>query len=103
MLRRSFIKKTALAATAITSSYYGLPSSLKSFNSSNAIPISIFSKNLQWLNIKDMAFLARQMGFDSIDLTVRDKGHVLPERVTEDLPKAISIIKNEGLSVHCIT
>src|SRR5438270_13613026 len=99
MLRRSFIKKTALAATAITSNYYGLPSSLQSFNSSSVFPIAIFSKNLQWLNIKDMASLAKQMGFDSIDLTVRDKGHVLPERVTEDLPKAISIIKNEGLSV----
>jgi sugar phosphate isomerase/epimerase len=104
MLRRSFIKQTALATTAISLNKYGLiKTGVTDSTSPKAIPISIFSKNLHWLNIKDMAVLVRQMGFDSIDLTVRDKGHVLPEKVTEDLPKAISIIKNEGLSVHCIT
>jgi len=29
------------------------------------------------------------MGFDGIDLTVRPEGHVLPERVETDLPKAV--------------
>ena len=40
-----------------------------------------------------MAEAAAEMGFDGIDLTVRPKGHVLPERVDTDLPKAVEAMK----------
>jgi L-ribulose-5-phosphate 3-epimerase len=43
------------------------------------------------------------MGFDGIDLTVRPKGHVLPERVSEDLPLAAEIFKKAGLKIYMIT
>ena len=36
------------------------------------------------------------MGFDGIDLTVRPKGHVAPERVAEDLPRALDAIRAKG-------
>ena len=50
-----------------------------------------------------MADAAAEIGFDGVDLTVRPKGHVLPERVEVDLPKAIEAIQKVGLSSTMIT
>lgn len=58
------------------------------------IQISVFSKTLHW--ISDYQILANtvaEMGFDGIDLTVRPEGHVLPEKVILDLPKAVQAAK----------
>lgn len=65
--------------------------------------ICIFSKHLQWLNYGDMARLAADIGFTGIDLTVRNKGHVLPENVKRDLPLAVAQIRDTGLEVPMIT
>jgi L-ribulose-5-phosphate 3-epimerase len=70
----------------------------------NDVPkISIFSKHLQWLNYAEMAQVAAQIGFDGVDITVRPDGHVLPERVAEDLPKAVDAVKKAGMNVYMIT
>ena len=64
-----------------------------------ALPkIHIFSKHLQFLNYNDMADAAKELGFDGIDLTVRPKGHVLPERVENDLPLALEAMKKVGFA-----
>lgn len=69
----------------------------------NKIGIHVFSKHLQWLSVPDMAALAARIGFDGIDLTVRPGGHVLPEKVNTDLPRAVEAIKKAGLRVDTIT
>lgn len=66
------------------------------------IKVSIFSKHLHWLNYADMATLAAEMGFDGVDLTVRPDGHVLPENVAVDLPKAVAAVEKAGLKVYSI-
>lgn len=50
-----------------------------------------------------MASMAVETGFDGIDLTVRPGGHVLPERVEQDLPAAVETIRSAGLEVPMIT
>src|SRR3546814_1304052 len=50
-----------------------------------------------------MADAAAEIGFDGVDLTVRPKGHVLPERVAEDLPRAVDAIRKAGLSHTMMT
>ncbi|WP_020527647.1 TIM barrel protein [Flexithrix dorotheae] len=65
--------------------------------------IHLFSKHLQFLDYKDMADAAAEMGFAGLDLTVRPKGHVEPERVEEDLPKAVEAIKKAGLKTVLMT
>jgi L-ribulose-5-phosphate 3-epimerase len=60
--------------------------------------INIFSKHLQFLNYQDMSEAAREIGFDGIDLTVRPKGHVLPEKVDTDLPLAAEAMKKVGFT-----
>ena len=99
MHRRSFIKQSSLLSSA-----FAMHPIIKLFREQKlSMPVSIFSKNLQWMSIKELAPIVKQLGFDGVDLTVRPNGHVLPERVTEDLPKAISILKDNGLTVPCIT
>jgi L-ribulose-5-phosphate 3-epimerase len=65
--------------------------------------ISIFSKHLQWLGYKEMATVLHEIGFDGTDLTVRPGGHVLPDRVEEDLPKAAEALAREGKKIYMLT
>jgi L-ribulose-5-phosphate 3-epimerase len=66
-------------------------------------PICIFSKHLAQFNYEELASHARAIGFEGIDLTVRPKGHVLPERAAEDMPRALDTIRSHGLTVPMIT
>lgn len=107
--RKDFLKYAALTAAGLPAILSG-PSAFSLATRSSGtladadkISISIFSKNLQWLNFRDMARLASKMGFDGIDLTVRAKGHVNPENVAEELPLAVDTIRKEGLNVYTIT
>jgi L-ribulose-5-phosphate 3-epimerase len=62
-----------------------------------------FSKHLSDLSVPDLASAVIDMGYDAIDLTVRPGGHVLPEKVTDDLPRALDAIRTKGTSVAMIT
>lgn len=111
--RKKFITTAALATA-------GIPLGLNAFgktgitpltshndaisgnSSAEKIKVSIFSKHLHWLNYTDMANLAAQMGFDGVDLTVRPDGHVLPENVAVDLPRAVAAVEKAGLKVYSI-
>jgi sugar phosphate isomerase/epimerase len=106
--RRNFIAKTALATAGISTSLKSLGAATHRDPTSTpagpgAFTINVFSKHLQWLDYPAMATAVAAMGFDGIDLTVRPEGHVLPERVSEDLPKAVEIIRKAGLNVYMIT
>jgi sugar phosphate isomerase/epimerase len=65
--------------------------------------LCIFSKHMASLNYKELARETKRIGFDGVDLTVREKGHVLPERAAEDLPRAVETIRAAGLTVPMIT
>ncbi len=65
--------------------------------------IHLFSKHLQWLDYEGMSKVAKEIGFDGLDLTVRKKGHVLPQNVESDLPKAVAAMRKAGLKIEMIT
>src|SRR5574340_313553 len=67
------------------------------------LPICAFSKHFQWTDVRGAAELCASLGYDGLDLTLRKGGHVLPERVEEDLPKAIATAKSAGLTVPMVT
>ena len=67
------------------------------------VTLSVFSKHLQHLDFRVLAETVAEAGFDGLDLTVREGGHVLPERVRDDLPKAVEAAHGAGLSVPMIT
>lgn len=68
-----------------------------------ALPICAFSKHFQWTDVKEAAALCKEIGYDGLDLTVRAGGHVLPERVADDLPRAVEIVHKAGLLTPMVT
>jgi L-ribulose-5-phosphate 3-epimerase len=66
--------------------------------------IHVFSKPMHMFSLADTAAMIAEAGYGGIDYTVRvPQGHVLPERVEEDLPKAVQAAKAAGLKVEMIT
>ena len=66
--------------------------------------LHVFSKPLHWLSWADTAAMVKAAGGDGVDFTVRNaQGHVLPEKVTEDLPRAVDACRAAGLKVEMIT
>ena len=78
--RRNFVKKVTLATAY--ASFAGVPSSAYALNQeTEPLDVNIFSKHLQFLDYENTGQVAAQLGFSGVDLTVRPKGHVLPESV----------------------
>jgi sugar phosphate isomerase/epimerase len=102
VFRRDFLRLTAGAAllTLQSKTTQGSPPPEKP---AEALKIVVFSKHLQWLDGESLAQTAAEMGFDGVDLTVRTGGHVLPERVEQDLPKLTAILRKAGLALPMVT
>jgi sugar phosphate isomerase/epimerase len=62
-----------------------------------------FSKHLAELGWDELGRAVKDAGFDGVDLTVRAKGHVAPERAAADLPRAIDAIRAQGVTVPMVT
>jgi sugar phosphate isomerase/epimerase len=102
--RREFVARAAAAGLAI-GAVGTAPRTAGAARSSHAAdaPIAVFSKPLQWLPFADVGPVIAEAGFRAVDLTVRPGGHVLPERVEDDLPRAVETLRRSGLSVPMIT
>lgn len=102
--RREFlIGSAALASTTTSVRVARSRAAARSAASGFKGQLCFFSKPLPEMDWRRLAQSVKRAGFDGIDLTVRKGGHVLPERAAEDLPKAVSIIRKEGLEVPMIT
>ena len=89
MTRRTAI--AALAAPALGGGAAPMP------------PLCIFSKHLSKIEYTDLGAIAKEIGFDGVDLTVRPGGHVNPYLVSVDLVRAIESIRGAGIDVPMIT
>ncbi len=98
--RRMFIKKAGILGILAPLSTHSFGQFLQD---DAPLDVHVFSKHLQFLDYKGAAESAAEIGFKGLDLSVRPKGHVLPENVKLDLPKAIREIKKAGLSCEMIT
>ncbi len=98
LTRRNFLKTTVLSSLYIPLSLYGAQS-----EGANSNKVIIFSKHLQNLNWDDLAIACKDCGLDGVDLTVRDGGHVVPERAEVDLPKVVEIFNKHNLEVVILT
>jgi sugar phosphate isomerase/epimerase len=58
-----------------------------------------FTKVLQDLSPAETARVAEAAGWDGIELPLRAGGHVLPERVEEDLPKFLAALRQRRQEV----
>ncbi|MFC2129288.1 sugar phosphate isomerase/epimerase family protein [Bacteroidota bacterium] len=100
--RRNFIRKAGLLSAAIP--FAG--SAMMGWTPSHrreSLDVHIFSKHLQFLDYKETGEIAAKLGFAGVDLTVRPDGHVLPENVKNDLPRAVKTIQDAGSRCELIT
>ena len=100
--RRKFINHSITSLSTMALSRY-IGRYLNTESEMEKLDVSIFSKHLQFLNYKETGHIAQEVGFDGVDLTVRPKGHVLPQHVTKDLPRAIKDIKAAGSDCKMMT
>jgi sugar phosphate isomerase/epimerase len=70
---------------------------------SRPVTVSVFTKHLQYLDHRALGETVAEAGFDGIDLPVRAGGHVLPERVADDLPQVVEAARAAGVAVTMIT
>jgi len=100
--RREFLETAAAGAAGLAAGRTAAAAALAP-DRAGAVSVSVFSKHLQHLDYRALAGTIAEAGFGGIDLTVREGGHVLPERVREDLPKAVDAARAAGLAVPMIT
>jgi sugar phosphate isomerase/epimerase len=62
-----------------------------------------FTKFLKGLNAEQIAEIAIRLGFDGLDLAVRAGHCVNPGNIREELPKALKLWREAGLSVPLVT
>ena len=94
LTRRDFLKASAVAGVAATVSPLRAQAAAAKKN-----PITLFSKHAHWLTPEEFAPLLREVGFDGVELSVRNGGHVLPGEAAAKLPGAVKAIRAAGLSV----
>ncbi len=97
LTRRNFTKQMAIMAGLSPISAFGV------VPSKEQLEIHIFSKHLQFLDFESAGQVAAELGFAGLDLTVRPKGHVLPESAETILPKAIKAIQKGGSKCELMT
>ncbi len=101
MKRRKFVNYTG-AASMLPFLPLGI-SPNHNAPSNDTLEVHVFSKHLQFLDYQEMGEMVKEMGFDGADLTVRPGGHVLPENVESDLPKAVNALTRVGLPPKMMT
>lgn len=89
LTRRSFL---GTAASLAAMSAFGQ-------DAKTAWKVGGFTKVLQDLSFEKTAQAAVDLGWDGIELPLRAKGHVLPDRVDDDLPKMVGALKAKSLEV----
>lgn len=101
--RRDFLKQTSVAALA--AAVAPAATSLAAPAGGKKLPwkFCAFEKPLLFLNYDETAEVFAELGFDGIEAAVRPGGHVLPERVEEDLPKFVEALKKRGLEITILT
>ena len=62
-----------------------------------------FTKSFQDLSIDEVCGVFKKLGLDGLDLTVRPGGHIAPERVDIELPRAVQAAEQQGLKILFLT
>ena len=98
LTRREFLATSTLAAGALA---LGVQPARAA--SQQRFPIIGFTKPFQNLSYDETADVAAQVGWEGIELPLRAKGQIEPERVEEELPKMHDALKKRGLIIGLIT
>jgi L-ribulose-5-phosphate 3-epimerase len=95
--RREFIKAALATAAGLALSPELMAA--RAYPREKPVPLCVFTKCLQFLDYGQLGETLAQAGFDGADLSVRKGGHVQPEKVKTDLPRAVKTLQQAGISV----
>ena len=95
--RRSLIAGTAASTAALLSAKR--TSAVETETAAPNHMFCAFVKFIQNLPYRQLAETVADLGFDGIEATVREGGHVLPERVQDDLPKLVEALREHNLKI----
>ncbi|WP_346317384.1 sugar phosphate isomerase/epimerase family protein [Chitinophaga sp. YIM B06452] len=95
--RRSFLQTLAMAGAAIPLRSMSFPA--------EEWEIHGFSKPFQfkWMDFSMLCETFAAAGLNGVDYTVRPEGHVTPDKVAQDLPKALAAARKAGISAKLMT
>ncbi len=62
--------------------------------------VCAFVKFIQSMSYDEQAARLAELGFDGIEATVRNKGQILPEQVSDELPKLVEALRKHGLEIN---
>ena len=101
--RRQFLARSVLAAVGTAACGPALLPARADDKLSS--PIVVFTKVYQALslNFEDSAAITAEAQLEGVDIPVRPKGEVEPERVSEDLPRYAEALKKRGLAMPLLT
>jgi sugar phosphate isomerase/epimerase len=66
-------------------------------------PICVFTKPFQSLSYDQLADRVAELGFDGIEATIRDGGHIEPQQVADELPKMVEALRSRNLEITVMT
>jgi sugar phosphate isomerase/epimerase len=66
-------------------------------------PLSVFVKPWKSLSLAELALHVSKLGFDAVELPVRPGFPCQPETIVEDLPRAVEILGQQGVSILNVT
>ncbi|MEM9352323.1 MAG: sugar phosphate isomerase/epimerase family protein [Planctomycetota bacterium] len=102
--RRNFLQHAATAASVgLAGGKIARAAGGHSSGGHAGFEICAFEKFLQDLSFDELADTIQSLGFSGIEATVRNKGHIQPERVEEELPKMVEALQQRGLEVTIMT
>jgi sugar phosphate isomerase/epimerase len=62
----------------------------------------MFTKHLQTMSVAEAGRAIKELGFSGVELTVRQGGHIAPERVGDDLPRAVDELRAIGVETPAL-
>jgi len=89
MNRRNFLAIAAAAPAALADT--------------QKLPLSVFTKHLQFLQGAALADAIAAIGFDGADISLRKGGHIEPSRVAQDLPPLLKALADRKVAVPMVT
>jgi len=95
----------ALAATSASALALGAPSTdpiRANTEASRQFQLIGFTKIIQQLGAEETADFVAEVGWDGVELPVRAKGQIEPERVAEELPKFVEALRKRGRALSII-
>jgi sugar phosphate isomerase/epimerase len=103
MMNRRTLLKAAVAAPALLPGASALAAPPAATNLGERLCLFTDHLDDSGYTFDEVARMMKQLGIAGPDLTVRPGGLVAPEKVTEDLPRAVKACRDQGLTVPMIS